>query len=137
MRLYSSWSLAAGFENHATVKTMTDFLLGAHVARHGRGWHGLYYGSCAQKHTPELVYLGKMRNDIGDELIEDAREVVETVRLFRRAAISPLRLSLGHFGGSFFLARQSQFLLKSVKNSVAQGPVAQDRLEFCGRKQRF
>jgi hypothetical protein len=28
-------------------------------------------------------------------------------------------------------------LLKSVTNSVAQGPVAQDRLEFCGRKQRF
>ena len=74
-----------------------------------------------------MVYLGKMRNDIGDELIKDAREVVETVRLFRRAAISLLRLSLGHFGGSCFLARQSQFLLKSVTNSVAQGPVAQDR----------
>ena len=42
----------------------------------------------------KMGYLGKMRNDIGDELIEDAREVIETVRLFRRAAICPLRLSL-------------------------------------------
>ena len=41
-----------------------------------------------------MGYLGKMRDDIGDELIEDAREVIETVRLFRRAAICPLRLSL-------------------------------------------
>ncbi len=42
----------------------------------------------------KMGYLGKMRNDIGDELIEDAREVIETVRLFRRAAICLLRLSL-------------------------------------------
>ena len=55
-----------------------------------------------------MGYLGKMRNDIGDELIEDAREVIETVRLFRRAAVCLLRLSLGHLLDPYFLARNPE-----------------------------